>query len=282
MYIPAATKRVSNKPRPSPSKLDGNSVVCEGAFFRIQFLDAKNGYTHSQHELLRTSDGGRSWQVVQVGHTPQFSTSVAGIPDSERSAGAGMQDSIDDFCFTDSRHGWLVEGAQLYCTSDGGRTLAKCGFDSVVVRSVWFATARDGWFVGEQLHTVSRSGSYFSVVVFGTNDGGHTWHRRYSKRLHGGVLWHIVGLTERSLLALGEPTLASTDGGRTWREMDLTKRVNDGEPFFGVPCFARVVDLLHALVYTNQGDRYLATEDGGRTWKVLIADCPWSADARPN
>jgi photosystem II stability/assembly factor-like uncharacterized protein len=254
-----------------------DSPICEGKVFRVQLVDRNNGFTHTQHELLRTSDAGKTWQVGHVGNTQHYSVGAVGVPNSTRAAGTGSQATIDDFCFMDLRHGWLVEDSVLYSTSDAGRTWKKHAFDSIVVRSVWFTTPRNGFFVGEQLRR--RSG--FAATVYATIDGGRTWRRRYAKTQDGAVFWHVVGISKSLLLALGDPTLVTRDGGLTWRELDFSEHMPTGQSFFGVPSFARVVDSRRAFIYTNQGDRYLATENGGQTWKVLVAACPSTGASRP-
>jgi photosystem II stability/assembly factor-like uncharacterized protein len=120
----------------------------------IQFLDAVRGWLRDG-KLLRTADGGKTWESVENDGKSCFAAMV--------------------FYFLDDYHGWYVSsqteesiegGAQtgyVVATSDGGKTCVKLSrIPGQNLWSVFFLNEREGW--------VGGIGSLFK-----TEDGGHTW-----------------------------------------------------------------------------------------------------------
>ena len=91
----------------------------------------------TQGTILRTTDGGETWERRDLGIDPQ----AAGVFD------------LNDVCFTDESNGWVVGefGSVVFRTEDGGCTWepVRTGI-SHALSSVRFIGTRVGWAVGER------------------------------------------------------------------------------------------------------------------------------------
>lgn len=110
-------------------------------------------------QVVRSSDGGRTWQVV--------------TPPSLETA----QRSISDADFLDATHAWVAYGRlsggpqTLAATSDGGQHWTTVGrLPSAYCRTLQFVDAADGWCV-----EVGAAMGEDQVDVYQTTDGGRTW-----------------------------------------------------------------------------------------------------------
>jgi hypothetical protein len=120
---------------------------CGGGLQAVAFVDASRGWVAARGQLLRTTDGGTTWQSVNA-----FRGTAA----------------ID---FVDAQHGWRVRRYEDYAliegTRDGGATwemLRRAStYYSPGYRVVDFVDASEGWVAGDQ-----------GMVLY-TRDGGATW-----------------------------------------------------------------------------------------------------------
>lgn len=139
-----------NKILKATSKSSNWVVVNQTAsaqFYKIKFVTASAGFVAGEHMLLKTTDGGITWQ-------PAYQTT----------------DQIEAFDFISELHGWMTvrkeQGNLLYATKDGGLTwqLQNDGARySVGRRPLWFVDDSVGY---------SLTGLY---DVAKTSDGGKTW-----------------------------------------------------------------------------------------------------------
>jgi Photosynthesis system II assembly factor YCF48 len=108
------------------------------------FVDSKNGLRTVKNQIEQTSDGGKSWQILQTPKTPE-----------------------DEFSstFVDDKTGFAAgENGLLAMTKDGGDTWKK--FDLGIKETLYGVAALDennAWAVGT------------NGLVFETSDGGKTW-----------------------------------------------------------------------------------------------------------
>ncbi len=153
--------------------------------YATAFVDAQQGWAVGAFgAILRTTDGGRSWQAQR----------------------GGTGEPLYGVDFVDRRHGWAVGRAGLIVhTDDGGETWQRQ--DSGVAKhlfSVDFADARTGIATGDW------------GVVITTGDGGRTWH---DHSLTDDVVLNDVAMVDQALAwSVGErgTVLVTRDGGRTW------------------------------------------------------------------
>ena len=127
------------------------------------FIDKEQGWavgTDGDNGSLvqRTTDGGRTWEVLYA--------DGAGFP-------------LTDVCFTDEIHGWAVSSSgtlvgSIIATVDGGRTWVEQG-GAGPLESVDFTDALHGVVRGLDGDSPQRP------ITLTTNDGGKTWVARNSK-----------------------------------------------------------------------------------------------------
>jgi hypothetical protein len=107
--------------------------------FSVEAVDADHAWAVGQHVLVRTTNGGRTWDTV-------------GEPDD------GMLRVVD---FVDSQTGWGVTDTHVYRTVDGGHTWRRtdppCGGEAVC-----FSGGGSGW-------------AAVGPFVYRTADGGDSW-----------------------------------------------------------------------------------------------------------
>jgi hypothetical protein len=107
--------------------------------FSVEAVDADHAWAVGQTVLLRTTDGGRTWEAL-------------GEP------GDGMLRAVD---FVDSQTGWGVTASHVYRTLDGGHTWRRtdppCGGEAVC-----FSAGDSGW-------------AAVGPFVYRTSDGGDSW-----------------------------------------------------------------------------------------------------------
>lgn len=119
----------------------------------IQFLDQDHGFIgvgDPFEQLIRTSDGGTTWNSVLL---PRDSHSVEGIP------------------FSSTSNGWLLVGGPaptLYATQDAGSTWRRLHDPPADADSISFRSPSEGWM---------GSGDINVPHVFTSSDGGQSWQR---------------------------------------------------------------------------------------------------------
>jgi photosystem II stability/assembly factor-like uncharacterized protein len=153
----------------------------------VEALDAQTVIALGQIPLgprfiLRTADGGQSWEDV--------SPSMAVFMDTD---------------FVDASTGWVV-GGLIYKTTDGGQTWTEQFTPPDLLYSVSFADALHGWSVG------------WGPTLLRTTDGGLTW----TPQAAGGpanVFFAVEALGPDVAWIAGANGFVArtTDGGQTWK-----------------------------------------------------------------
>jgi photosystem II stability/assembly factor-like uncharacterized protein len=182
--------------------------------------------------ILRTGDGGKSWQEIPVNIT---------LPPSPEEISR-----LNGVSFCTAQVGWAVGAGLILRTTDEGRTwtIQRDGNKGEVLFGVSCDGPDRAWAVGQD------------GLILHTEDGGTIWHRQESGtqatllrvRSFGDNKW-IVGVNG-TLLHL-------QDGGRKWEQQHLgiTEGLADIS-FSGV----------QGWIVGSEG-LILHTSDGGRTWQ---------------
>ncbi len=158
--------------------------------FGVDFVSASVGYVSGYAgTLLRTRDGGRTWQWSH----------------------AGVDELLRRMAFVDEEHGWAVgHRGSILNTEDGGESWAiQHQQAGVYLRDIAFFDRKQGWAVGHD------------ATILVTGDGGETWQQqaltgfkgRDLPRLHG-----VVALDAERAVVVGEfgVVAVTADGGATW------------------------------------------------------------------
>ncbi len=256
----AAATNLSWKPTPTgtDAQLRGLSAVSR----HVAWASGARG------TVLRTVDGGRSWQQV-------------GPP------GTADLDFRDIEAF-DARTAVILsigegEDSRIYRTSDGGRTWTESFRNTepaAFYNCVAFFDARHGLTVGDPVAGEFR--------VLTTADGGRSWSRVPAEGLPpaldgeyefsaSGQCVTVAGKKD-AWLATGGSSVArvlhSGDRGRTWTASETPLASSPSAGVFAVGFRSPRVGVAIGGDYanpTNPDDALALTFDGGRTWRAPLA-----------
>ncbi len=232
--------------RPAPTRATLTSV-----FFVNERLGWAAGHDTA---ILRTVDGGESWQLV---HEDQ-----------------AVERPILDLWFKDERLGYAIGAYGLFLvTSDGGTTWKERPFAAKDLVAVPRDKTDNGdWYesdasLGEDVHLnqirQAESGRLYIAAeagnIYRSDDGGTSWLSL--KPPYQGSFFGTLPLQDESLLAYGlrGNLLFSADAGRRWAHEDsgVVATLNDA---------IRLRD--GRIVLVGLAGTLLVSSDGGRTFSV--------------
>jgi photosystem II stability/assembly factor-like uncharacterized protein len=261
----------SNTLPPSEALWTAGTDISKFDLLAIDFVDQQNGWTVGDISpeggpLLRTTDGGNSWQVIarttEVFSAIQFINSSTGWMTGyagriERTDDGGRTwktqrferegDVLNALHFIDQERGWAVGGHGLLLrTTDGGNHWEQIATNRVEdLWAVRFASGERGWLVGED------------GLILATTDGGATWTKQKS-----GTAKALLGLTllpSGSLIAVGQSgTILRSQQGSDW-----------------LPVTSGTTAMLNAVAAADSQTLWavgsdgtsINSNDGGKTWK---------------
>jgi photosystem II stability/assembly factor-like uncharacterized protein len=183
----------------------------------MAFFDKHRGLALSdpingRFRILATSDGGRSWQIVDADMPPALPAEFAFAASGQCLTVAGGRDA------------WFGTGgdavARVFHSGDRGRTwtVANTPIRSVPsggISALAFRDPRHGIAVGSDFAPGAASVDTLAL----TTDGGATWQLNQDTPdgLRSGAHW----VTGSDVIIVGEGgSDVSTDQGRTWRQFD--------------------------------------------------------------
>jgi photosystem II stability/assembly factor-like uncharacterized protein len=259
-----------------------NRPCTENTLTSLCFVDSITGYAGGRDgTLIKTSDGGRSWQAKSVMGTTVYDDLIASIS------------------FIDKDTGWFIankdfnDTTYIYSTNDGGESFSIQRLAGIRGSRVQFLDNKTGFITGiswstnsgKILKTMNGGTDWIQLLIkpwkdislhfpserigyaieFGwpkatllrTGDGGDHWE---SVELDFGVASGYIFFINDTMGWIGDSAGGihkTTDGGTTWRNLDYPFSVNSisfADEFFG--CVAGM-------------DGYSATtNDGGETWHM--------------
>ena len=229
----------------------------------VQFLDARHGwigvtdtpYFEGQKvltggALLRTSDGGRTWQVVAHTKLPILAIDFSSPQDGFVLAGA-----------------WLDATTQftLYRSADGGGTLQELSHPQADAgkAGMQFSSPAQGFVVSQNTLDI-------------TTDGGRTWRTASAQPKPGsfggpmpfapGFLSATTGFT-----AWGNGLLRTTDSGASWQRVYSLPTSDNayGPVTFATPQLGYAEAWINTPPPDTVSTVVLRTDDGGASWRVV-------------
>jgi photosystem II stability/assembly factor-like uncharacterized protein len=226
-----------------------------GSLVKIAFFGNHGWAGSKKGVLLKTDDGGDSWQEIA-----KFQT-------------------IWDFHFINEKEGWLAE-SELWRTNDSGRTwtplLSELDAKDVpwignveqpnTLHQIHFFDSNNG--IGIFEIWLPGGGSWFiaEVVLANTKDGGEHWAAKkwteIMKLSNGRFPIDVIG---NSCWTLIRGLWFSPDKGETWSDLPIP----EGIPTFD---FLNKNDGWSADVY----GQCFRTRDGGKTWERISKQLPGS------
>jgi len=244
------------------SDLSSHVGTLASQLYDLQFFDANNGWVVGYHDteaaLLKTTDGGISWE--------------------RKAIGASGNRTYFGLHFIDTNTGWVVGSLGLiYKTTDGGTNWTQQGttITNQNLRDVFFIDSNNGWTVGE------------GSVIMKTTNGGTTWSlidcgisNAYFTKVY------FINATTSWVVGWSGLVLKSTDGGETWAP-DTNITTSDTEYLNGInfvdPNNATIVGKGSDIIF-NYGavpDFSLSPSTRAQGWSGTIT-CTASAYFRPD
>ena len=218
------------------------------------FLDDMTGFIVKENRsILKTTDGGSSWQYVL--EPLEFSTrnKVGGISFGDNQTGYALF-SVDDYA-----------DYRVYKTTDAGDTwteVAQIEGPSSFSGGIEFFDENKGFIAGPR---VKPDTVYVSWIKY-TEDGGATWNDAIvdsvTALLDAQSFRDVAMIDESSAIAIGgENIFITNDYGKNWTLAEFNFTVNDSN-------FYRIDFNGDNGIITTYDGEIIVTTDGGDTWDV--------------
>lgn len=180
--------------------------------------------------LLKTTDGGNSWRIINW-------------------SGAGTR-TISMIRFNTSTEGVMTYDGSLYMTSDGGESWTSLGISSGNMSD---------FYNGRTL--VNSYYSYQPAYLY--ESGGLT-------RVYSAALWYSSWPSSSEVWAMGNGNVVrSKDAGNTWSSITKLNLVTEIKTIGrGLPSFVSASEGVIFENESNYNNSHYVTSDGGLTWRV--------------
>ena len=162
---------------------------------KVYFRSALEGWcTGEGGVLIRTTDGGKTWQLIET----------------------GTENNLHDL-FIGETTGWLVgDWGTLLKTTDGGQTFTKIDgkvFDRKSLKGVHFVNENLGWII--TYNTPTSTNNENAGYIYQTTDGGETWQAQFETE---SALFNLHFTDEQTGWVVGDQrsVFATSDGGNRW------------------------------------------------------------------
>ncbi len=207
------------------------------------------GGDYRQNQLLRSTDGGDTWQVVFDGSTVEGSSDVNLIAFSPNFAADG------------EAYAWLLQGGLLHST-DAGRSWTLVDSEQSSYSAQAMAISPDG----EKLYV----GALYGHLLVST-DRGRSWIE-LGDRIPGNRVWSsAIAVSGDGAIFLGTDigVYRSLDEGQSWSEASAGLPLN---PTYNSPPQVRVLRFDGVRLYATltEGGLFVST-DRGQTWQSTLS-----------
>ncbi len=131
---------------------DDYSYLTDKSLSAVCFIDQENGWIAGYETILKTTDGGQTWNELWTGIH-----------------------SFQDICFVDDDHGWVIGDSNsissasdvIMRTTDGGITWEKQYFEWSYEKKIFFNDINHGWLACD-------------ANLYYTANGGVTWQEQFT------------------------------------------------------------------------------------------------------
>lgn len=242
----------------------------DGMLHDVYFMDSQNGLVVGDGGLmLVTSDGGKTWEKMEVNMRPPGAGQRPGGPPGAGGGpppgfGRGGPAPLYNIYFVDENVGFIIGGrGTILKTEDGGKTWAR-------KRAMSEATGRGGNPRGMRanlmgIQMISETTGFIAGTentILKTTDGGETWVGSSERARVGETrnnlegIWFVSPTTGWVIGSFGT-LMHTTDGGENWEKRDPGFDNNLLGIYF--------LDENTGWICGQEG-LILHTADGGATW----------------
>jgi photosystem II stability/assembly factor-like uncharacterized protein len=247
----------------------------EAASYSV-WVHGLDGYGVSGAGILRTKDGGASWDTVSrpskiqlnsswfhdiyngfvVGDSGVIFKTNSGGQDWQKVPSGTMQD-LHTIFFPKRESPFIGTSGGLISSKDGGNSwIASDSKYSTAIFSIHFSTSANGIAVG-----AGTNGTKGSIIV--TADSGKTWNRSVEEAGYGLISAYAVDPKTMVCVGKSGSILRTNDSGKTWNEMNSGTSVYLQSIFFLNP----------TLGFASGGSGTLVkTVDGGKNWTPVSVE----------
>ena len=183
----------------------------------FQFVTENCGYAAGFREskkmplrpmLIRTGDGGKSWQESYPPSVPET------------------------VFFVNETEGWMSAQSGVWYTPDAGKSWRKQGEFSGVSR-IWFIDEKRGWVIGAQklMKETRDGGDTWTDVAAAKDVTGKPQNTRYTAIAFQGKVGVVAGVSEPARPAAESPAWVDPQeaaGRRLWPTLSIGVRTSDG------------------------------------------------------
>lgn len=210
----------------------------------VDFINEKTGWILSQNHILKTTDGGKNWEI-------KYRDSLWVWPFGD------LQFVNDKIGFVACIRSPLLFGT-VFKTTDGGESWNNITKQNLpYITHISIIDENNIWVCG---------GLTYSVLS--TTDSGLTWIRNQSAP--SGLFSTIQFIDQYNGWISGNGFYKTTNGGNTWTEQKLPIQT---PLFYPGPFY--FVDLNYGWLapdYASETNSILQTKNGGNTWEIVPVD----------
>jgi photosystem II stability/assembly factor-like uncharacterized protein len=271
-------------------------------YSRGSYIDEQHAWVAAGFEVKRTTDGGRTWQLMRpstegesvfgkmggVYVMPSFITPThgwlnasKGIWQTDDGGSTWRQIFTEDTnnpYFADEQHGWIATYSkkylQSYLTEDGGQTWQACGdkrgLNQQTPNEAFFLTAQHGWAITS--HADDERRTVYGVAQ--TTDGGCSWQQLWTGD-QDQKYCQIYFLNEKEGWLAGcystGNLIQTKDGGKTWHKVQTPIEPWRSPPVDVYFSSSREGWIITRAAIDGNPEGMYRTADGGRTWRQLTA-----------